>query len=231
MKVIKKIGYGLLSIITLFFYSVTNGLPYGKIFNPFKEKVLKIQKDSFANPESLVLEPPDSLNGDDYPSHTSHRSHSSHRSHASHRSGTTGTVRTAPERKTGQTTTPIYVTSFAQYLTIADVEKVTGFSGIEQKLEPSVLHFFRNDGREVLQVRFWNKEYFSTFANDNKYSPLSGIGEKALLGTPQLPIVLIFAKGRHCVEISTFPEEGLKLFLSLDQLKTIANYIASRLTD
>lgn len=231
MKTIKKVGYGLLSLVTLFFYTVTNGLPRSRIFSSIKEKVLKIQKNNANAPESLILKQSNSSYGNEYASHTSHRSHSSHRSHASHRSGTTGTVRSAPAKKTAPATTSVYANPYAQYLTVADVETITSFSGIQQNLEPSILHFLRDDGKEILQVKFWTKEYFSNFKNDNKYSPISGIGEAALVGTPQLPIELVFTKGKHCVEISTFPEEGLTLFVSLDQLKTVANYISSRLTD
>jgi len=231
MKTIKKIGYGLLSLVTLFFYTVSNGFPKSRIFNSIKDKVLKIQKNDSNAPESLILEQSDTSYSDEFASHTSHRSHSSHRSHASHSSGTTGRVRSAPAKKTTPTETSVYTSPYAKYLTVADVERITGISGIQQNLEPFILHFLRSDGKEILQVKFSAKEYFNNFKNDNKYSPISGIGEAALFGTPQLPIVLIFTKGIHCVEISTFPEEGLKLFLSLDQLKTVANYILSRLLD
>jgi len=229
MKIIKKIGYGLLSLVTLFFYTVSNGFPRSRTFNSIKEKVLKIQKNNSNAPESLILEQPDTPYDDGFASHTSHRSHSSHRSHASHSSGTTGTVRSTPAKKTTPATTSVYTNPYAKYLTVADVERITGFSGIQQNLEPSALHFLRSDGKEILQVKFWVKEYFSNFKNDNKYSPISGIGDAALIGTLQLPIQLVFMRGQYCVEITTFPEEGLKLFLSLDQLKTVANYISSRL--
>lgn len=231
MKTINKIGYGLLSLVTLFFYTVTNGFPRSRIFSSINNKVLKIQKNSSNAPESLILEQPDTPYEDAFASHTSHRSHSSHRSHASHSSGTTGTVRTAPVKKTTPATPSVYANPYAKYLTATDVEKITGLGGIQQNLEPSILHFLRGDEKEILQVKFWTKAYFSNFKNDSKYSPITGIGEASLVGTSELPIVLIFTKGKHCVEISTFPEEGLKLFLSLDQLKTVAKHISSQLLD
>ena len=231
MKTIKKVGYGFLSLVTLFFYTVSNGFPRSRTFNSIKEKVLKIQKNNSNAPESLILAQPGTPYDDGFASHTSHRSHSSHRSHASHSSGTTGTVRSTPPKKTTPATTSAYANPYAQYLTVADVETITGLSGVQQNLEPSALHFLRSDSKEILQVKFWTKEDFSNFKNDNKFSPISGIGGAALVGTLQLPIELIFIKGKHCVEISTFPEEGLRLFLSLDQLKTVANYISSRLLD
>jgi hypothetical protein len=228
MKTINKIGYGLLSLFTLLFYVVTNGFPRSRIFSSIKEKVLRIQKTSYKAPESLILVQPDTPYSDEYASHTSH---SSHRSHASHRSGTTGTVRTAPAKKKTVNKTSEYANAYAQYLTSADVETITGLNGIQQNIEPSILHYLRDDGIEILRVKFLPKAYFSNFKNDSKYSPITGIGEVALVGTPQLPIELVFLQRMKCVELSTFPEEGLKLLLSLDQLKTAANIISSRLTD
>jgi hypothetical protein len=231
MKTIKKIGYGLLSLVTLFFYTVSNGIPKSRILNSIKEKVEKQLKKSNGNaPETLILEQSNTSYTDDFASHTSHRSHSSHRSHASHRSGATGaTVSKPATTKPAPSTPPAYVNPYAKYLTVADVERITGLRGIQQNLEPSILHFLRSDGKEILQVKFSAKEYFDNFKNDNKYSPISGIGDAALIGTLQLPIQLVLMRGQYCVEITTFPEEGLKLFLSLDQLKTVANYISSRL--
>jgi hypothetical protein len=229
MKTINKIGYGFLSLVTLFFCTVSNGFPRSRIVSSIKEKVLKIQNNNSNAPESLILERSDIPYGE-YSSHTSHRSHSSHRSHASHSSGTTGTVRTAPARTTTPAKSTVLANPYAQYLAVADVERITGLSGLQQRLELSILHFFRIDGKEILQVKFWPKAYFINCKNDSKYNPITGIGEAALVGTIQLPIVLIFTKGQYCIEISTFPEEGLKLFLSLEQLKTVANYISSRVT-
>jgi len=229
MKAIKKIGYGLLSLVTLFFYTVSNGFPKSGIINSIKEKVTKIQKDDSGAGESLILEQSSASYADEFASHTSHRSHSSHRSHASHRSGTTGTVRTAPAKKTTPATTAAYANPYAQSLTVADVEKITGISGIRCEMEPLTLHFYLEDGREILRVQFRGKIYFDYQKAESKYSPISGVGEAALVGTLQLPIQLLFVKGKDCIDITTFPEEGLKLFLSLDQLKAVASYILSRM--
>jgi len=229
MKIIKKIGYGLLSLVILFFYTVSNGFPKSRIFNSIKEKVLKIQKNDANAPETLILEQSNTSYPDDFASHTSHRSHSSHGSHASHRSGTTGTVRSTPTKKATSETTSESTNPYAKYLTVADVERITGLSSIQQNLEPYVLHFLRSDGQEILKVGFRGKGYIDYFKDDDKYSPVKGIGSKALVGTPQLPIQLLFVKGEYCVELTTFPEVGLKLFLSVDQLTSIAQLIASRL--
>jgi hypothetical protein len=231
MKIIKKIGYGLLSLVTLFFYTVSNGFPRSRTFNSIKEKVLKIQKNNSNAPESLILEQPDTPYDDGFASHTSHRSHSSHRSHASHSSGTSGAVRSAPAKKTTPTTTSVSTNPYVQYLTVAEVEMISGLKGIQQTLEPTILHFLQDDGKEILRVKFSGKDQFNNFKSDAKYSPISGIGEVALVGTLQLPIQLLFVKGNNCVEIMTFPKEGLNLYLTLDQMKVAANYISSRLVE
>jgi hypothetical protein len=233
MKIMKKLCYGLLSLVMLFFYTVSNGFPKSRILNSIRGKVEKqLKKSNRIAPETLILEQPDTSYTDDFASHTSHRSHSSHSSHsshASHRSGTTSTGSTTTKKTTPDTTTE-YRNPFAKYLTIADVERITGLTGVQQNLEPFILHFLLSDGKQILQVKFSEKGYFNNFKNDKRYSPIQGIGDGALIGTLQLPIQLLLVKGQFCVEIMTFPKEGLKLFLSFDQLKTVANYISSRLT-
>jgi len=231
MKIIKKIGYGLLSLITLFFYTVSNGFPRGRTFNSIKEKVLKIQKHDAGTPETLILAQPDSSYSDEIISHTSHRSHSSHRSHASHSSGVSGRVVSKPITTKAAPGTTVYANPYVRHLTVAEVEMISGLNGIQQTLEPTVLHFLQNDGKEILRVKFSGKEYFNSCKSDPKYSPISGLGEAALVGTLQLPMQLLFVKGKHCVEILTFPKEGLNMYLTLDQMRIAANYISSRLTD
>ena len=231
MKIIKKIGYGFLSLFTLFFYTVSNGFPRSRTCNSIKEKILKIQKHDSNAPESLILEQPNIPYDDALVSHTSHRSHSSHRSHASHSSGTTGAVRSTPTKKTTAAKTSVSLNPYTQYLTAADVEAITGLSGIQQSIEPTGLNFLQSEGKEVLRVRFSGKQNINTYKSDPKYSPISGLGEAAVVGTLQLPMQLLFVKGKYCVEILTFPKEGLNMYLTLDQMKIAANFISSRLTD
>jgi len=231
MKTVKKIGYGLLSLVTLFFYTVSNGFPRSGIFNSIKEKVLKIQKHDASTPESLILAQPDNPYNDELTSHTSHRSHSSHRSHASHSSGISGRVVSKPATTKAAPGTSVFANPYVRYLAVAEVEMISGLNSIQQTLEPAVLHFLQNDGKEILRVKFSGKENFNTYKSDPKYSPINGLGEAALIGTLQLPMQLLFAKGKYCVEILTFPKEGLNMYLTLDQMKIAANYISSRLTD
>jgi len=231
MKTIKKIGYGLLSLVTLLFYTVTTGFPRSRIFSSIKEKVLKIQKNSSNAPETLILAQSDTSHGDEYASHTSHRSHSSHRSHASHRSGTSGGVVSKPATQKTKATTGLpaaLANTYAAFLPASDVEAITGLVGIQQTLDQATVHYLLIDGKEILQVKFLNKNYFIKSKNDGRYSPITGIQDDALLGTPQLPVQLLVLRGKYCIEITTFPKEGLELFLSVDQLKTIARYITTR---
>jgi len=232
MKIIKKMGYGVLSLTTLFFASLSNGFPNYRIFGSIKSKIDKtVLKNGGNAPEKLVLQQANSPYADEIINDASHRSHSSHRSHASHRSGTTGRVVSRPETTKTTSETSDYTNAYAQYLTAADVEMISGLKGIQRTLEPTILHFLQSNGKEILRVKFSGKEDINTYKSDSKYSPISGLGEVALVGTLQLPMELMFAKGKYCVEILTFPKEGLNLFLSLDQLKTVANYILSRLLD
>lgn len=235
MKIINKMGYGVLSLTTLFLCTLSNGFPKNRIFGSIKSKIEKIVLQNGGNsPERLVLQQANSSYADEIINDASHRSHSSHRSHASHSShssGTTGRVVSRPATTKTTSETSENTNPYVRYLTIAEVEMISGLKGIQQTLEPTILHFLQSDGKEILRVKFSGKEDINTYRSDSKYSPISGLGEVALVGTLQLPMELMFAKGKYCVEILTFPKEGLNLFLSLDQLKTVANYISSRLLD
>jgi hypothetical protein len=233
MKTINKIGYGLLSLATLFFSSLSDGFSKNRIVSSLKSKINKIALENGAiAPESLILQQTSASPGEDFAIDASHRSHASHKSHASHSSGTSGRVGSSRSTTTKDTSkSAVSSNPFVQYLTIAEVGMISGLKDIQQTLEPTVIHFILSDGKEILRIKFSGKENINTYKSDSKYSPVSGLGEAALVGTLQLPMQLLFAKGKYCVEIMTFLKEGLNLYLSLDQMKIAANYISSRLTD
>jgi hypothetical protein len=185
------------------------------------------------SPESLILQKAGSSYADDIINDASLRSHTSHKSHASHSSGVSGRART----KTAPAKTPAdkarasenVATSYTAYLTNSDVEKVTGLQGVQEKTEAFFLYFYDNSSKQILQVKFSPKEYFDYFKGDSNFRPLKGVGESAIVGMLNLPNQLLFIKGQNCITLTTFLREGTNLFLSVDQLASLAQIIASRL--
>ncbi|HDP95802.1 MAG TPA: hypothetical protein ENN40_10655 [Candidatus Aminicenantes bacterium] len=119
---------------------------------------------------------------------------------------------------------------YAHYLTPQDVEKITELSGITTNHNYS-LHFLDSRGREILIVRFGPEKQFARETRREKYwTPIEGVADQAKLAIPQMPYQIAFLKGPHfAMVISMTDAETAKTFLSVDQLKAIANLIASRM--
>ena len=119
---------------------------------------------------------------------------------------------------------------YAKYLSVADVEQVTGLKGITTK-HNYTLHFHNADGIEILRVSFYSVKDWDFYVSDDKslWAPVEGIGDRAAYEVPRMPYMLAFAKGHHMVILGTTRKEGLTMHLSLDQLKALANIILPRL--
>jgi hypothetical protein len=147
-------------------------------------------------------------------------------------SSSTSSSNPSPEPKSSIYKSPTTISSrFAKYLLVEDVELISGYDGIQKTLESSVLHFYQQDGKEILRVNFYAKDRLKKYKSDSKYSPVDGIGELAYVGTLQLPMELVFAKSMLCVSIMTFPIEGLDMFLSPEHLKKVAKFIELRIPE
>ncbi len=243
MRLFKKIGSGLLSLVTLFVYSVSNGFPKNRLANSIKSKIEDtLHQDDNNDPEKLILQKSALSRGENFAIDSSYASHRSHRSHASHRSSSSGSaaprVRTAapsPSTSKPKRISPLPLAALATVsnadvncLGVMDLEKISGISGIMMQQEPTALHFLHSSGQEMLQVRFESPEYINVFRGSS-FSSVQGVGESAIMGVLPIPSFLVFKKGEHCIEITTYQEEGSKLFLSIGQLISIAQVITSHL--
>lgn len=119
---------------------------------------------------------------------------------------------------------------YAHYLTPEDVEKVTGLSGITANHNYS-LHFLDSQNREILIVRFGpEKQFARETRRENLWTPLENVADQAKLAIPQMPYQIAFLKGIHfAMVISMTDPDTMKTYLTVDQLKAIANLIASRM--
>ncbi len=120
---------------------------------------------------------------------------------------------------------------FVKYLSVGEVEKATGLKGV--KANHNVFLIFNNiEGNMILRVRFTQSKDFERETKPEKYwAKVTGIGDKAKIGLPQAPCMLIFTKGERMVTVYTFMDnKSGKYFLTAEQLKAISKAIEKNLT-
>ena len=119
---------------------------------------------------------------------------------------------------------------YSKYLTVADVEKATGFKNVTVKNVAVNLEFYRSDGAKFLEVEFGNASLYATETKNPKYyAPVPGIAEKAAIALPQIPYRLALLKGKSCVLIQTFRNIQKRYILNKDQLIAVAKIVAAKI--
>ncbi len=119
---------------------------------------------------------------------------------------------------------------YGKYLTVADVEKVTGLKGVTRKEVALTLEFYNAKNEKIIEARFYGPDFYKEEVDENKkyYTPISGIGEKAAYTLGDTPYRLTFAKGKFSVMVQT-PFQSAKDPKNKDFLITICKIIAGRL--
>jgi len=131
-------------------------------------------------------------------------------------------------------------------ITVADVEKVGGFTGIKQVLEGDSVEFSTQDNKSVLEVRVYargDRLYKQEKAMGvNFHASVSGIGDEAFDGPsdnfnmgvrssggrPQ-PYLLWFLKSTTSVRLTTYANSTHpQFYLSQDKLRELAKIMVSR---
>jgi hypothetical protein len=131
---------------------------------------------------------------------------------------------------------------YGTYLTVADVEQVTGLRGLKQvQFNPlhflgSDLNFVASDGSKILSIEFSNARHYNTyklFVPKNMKILLQGIGEEAFVGPDlenQMPYLLVFRQGDYAISLTTATTgDAQKNMLSIEQLISIGKIISTRL--
>jgi hypothetical protein len=125
---------------------------------------------------------------------------------------------------------------YAKYLTVADIERVTGLKGVN--LVPKTpdsdddLTFASQDGKVILAASFLPASAFAgaKSSKDGMKSPLPGVGEEAFVGpTSGSLYILVFRKAAYTVIISTDPEGNARAHIPIEKLTEIAKIVAARL--
>ncbi len=134
--------------------------------------------------------------------------------------------------------------SASDLLTVADVEKVSGLTGIKTVEKGSQagaggdVNFVTAEGKLVVMASFYGGAQFDTFNGTTNFrEPLSGLGDAAFVGPSKdagagdTLYEVAFKKGDHTALLVTYFKSGSmeETMLSMDQLKELAGIVASRL--
>lgn len=129
---------------------------------------------------------------------------------------------------------------FDAIISAADVEKVTGMTGVKQvprdrtsKFKNGDLNFIVID-QPILMIEFRPGFAFEAMKTDSGYykTPVQGIGEEAFTSPafdPQFSVN--FRKGKYVAVITTHIDgkDKKRTILSMDQLVSLAKLVASRM--
>ena len=129
---------------------------------------------------------------------------------------------------------------YDKYLTVADIEKATGMTGIKQvPREPRKgagghLNFADAKGEMILLASFLTAADFNLYKNNKEMvkSTVQDLGDEAMIGPAiDLPYMLLVRKGDKCLALSTFadPQKTGANRLTLDQLKAIGTLVIGRM--
>ena len=127
--------------------------------------------------------------------------------------------------------------SGAQYLTVQDIEKITGLHGVKLvPRDPSKgaggdLNFADKDGKLILMVnRMLNSDMLYSQTKNMKGSveaDISGVGDAAFTGPAgNLQYFISFKKGKGSCSVATFLSFTGTL-LPMDQVKKVAQLVAA----
>lgn len=122
--------------------------------------------------------------------------------------------------------------SYGQYLTAADVEKVSGLGGLKVTDENRALKFTDSAGTVVYEAKFYDSAFYEDEVGGNRkyYTDVSGVGDKAAICIPDSPYRLTFAKGQSSVMTQVLGKDDKgKWLLTEEQLIALAQVIASRM--
>ncbi len=130
-----------------------------------------------------------------------------------------------------------YSYQYAKFITVQDIEKVTGLKGVTP-IQKSAnadgdLNFARQDGKVILSASFLPASAYAGAKSSQQgfKSPYPGIGEEAFVGPAgNSPLfILVFRKAAYTVMLNTELETETKARIPVEQLVALAKIIASRM--
>ena len=130
--------------------------------------------------------------------------------------------------------------SYDNYLAAADIEKVSGLTGV--KLVPKDptkgaggnLNFATSDDKLIVMVQIVDKSFYEGYKEYFTCTELKGLGDQAMKGAsiPNGPEnLVVFTKGNTCVALTVFinMNDMSKNMLSVEQTAELAKIIEGRM--
>ena len=126
----------------------------------------------------------------------------------------------------------------AKLVTVDDIEKVTGLSGVKVVEKGSVSgangdqNFAGSDGVFLLWVNVKGADYYDTMVQGGMTEQVEGIGDAAFIGPKQAPKQVMFKKGGAAVLINAkvVVKNGKPVSaVEIEKLEELAKLAASRL--
>jgi hypothetical protein len=126
---------------------------------------------------------------------------------------------------------------YAKFLTVADIEKVTGLQGVNSMPKSQDadgdLNFSRQDGKLLLSATFLPANAYVGYKSSKEgfKSTVPGVGEEAFIGPAgnSPSYILVFRKGEYAVLLNTELEKGTTTRLPIEHLIALGKIIASRM--
>jgi len=126
------------------------------------------------------------------------------------------------------------------YLTVQDVEKVSGIKDVIFVSKSSIpgaggdLNFATKDSNLIIMVQITDKSNFDSYKSYYFKSEIKSLGDEAMEGvtTKGMPDnIVVFKKGGKCVAISVFisPDDFKKNIISQEQSIQLAKIIESKI--
>jgi hypothetical protein len=130
-----------------------------------------------------------------------------------------------------------YSHQYAKFITVQDIEKVTGLKGvklIEKNADADGdLNFARQDGKLLLSATFLPASAYvgARSSKDGFKSTIPGVSEEAFIGPAgNSPVfILVFRKAAYTVVLNSELENETLARLTLEQLTALAKIISSRM--
>ncbi len=130
-----------------------------------------------------------------------------------------------------------YSYQYAKFITVKDIEKVTGLKGVVP-IQKSAdvdgdLNFARQDGKPILSASFLPASaYAGAKSSPEGFKSLyPGIGEEAFIGPSgnSPSFILVFRKAAYTVMLNSELENEKQARIPIEQLAALAKIIASRM--
>lgn len=119
---------------------------------------------------------------------------------------------------------------YGKYLTVEDIESITGLQGVTRREVNLTLEFYNAGSEKIVEARFGGRDFYEAEVGGNQqyYKPVENIGEKAAYILDDTPYRIAFLKGNYAVMVQT-PFQSAKDPGNMDFLISVCQKVVERL--